>query len=310
MALDESTRAQIDEAVRANPVVLFMKGRRGAPQCGFSSRVCEILDQLVPEYATHNVLEDPALREGIKEYSDWPTIPQLYVGGEFVGGCDIIEEMMGDGSLAQTLGVAEPAVAAPSLTITDGAAAALRDLAERSGGRPLHLRIDARFEHAMFFGPENPGDLIVDANGVRVCVDPMSAARAEGLTIDATMTDEGPNFRIENPQAPQAPAVNQMSVQDLKRHLDDGTTMVLYDVRTPEERATAHIEGARLFDEGANAAIAALDRDTMLVFHCHHGGRSQNAAEHFASQGFRNVWNVAGGIDAWSLEVDSSVPRY
>ena len=86
--------------------------------------------------------------------------------------------------------------------------------------------------------------------------------------------------------------------------------MVVYDVRTPEERATAHIEGVRMFDEGANAAIAGLDRDTMLVFHCHHGGCSQSAAEHFAGQGFRNVWNVTGGIDAWSLEIDPSVPRY
>ena len=81
-------------------------------------------------------------------------------------------------------------------------------------------------------------------------------------------------------------------------------------MRTPEERATASIHGTRLLDQATAAEIERLPKDTMLVFHCHHGGRSQAAAEHFRGRGFTNVHNMAGGIDAWSREVDPSVPRY
>ena len=89
----------IDEQVKANDVVLFMKGTPQFPQCGFSGRVVQILDYLGVEYAGINVLESDVLRDGIKVYSDWPTIPQLYVKGEFVGGCDIITEMTLSGEL-------------------------------------------------------------------------------------------------------------------------------------------------------------------------------------------------------------------
>ena len=89
----------IDEQVKANDVVLFMKGTPQFPQCGFSGRVTQILDYLGVEYAGINVLESDVLRNGIKEYSDWPTIPQLYVKGEFVGGCDILTEMFQNGEL-------------------------------------------------------------------------------------------------------------------------------------------------------------------------------------------------------------------
>jgi monothiol glutaredoxin len=85
---------------------------------------------------------------------------------------------------------------------------------------------------------------------------------------------------------------------------------VLLDVRTPEEREKAAIEGARLLDQAVADELAAMSRDTVLVFHCHHGGRSQAAAEHFVGLGFQKVYNLVGGIDAWSIEVDPSLPRY
>ena len=91
----------IDNEVKANDVVLFMKGTPQFPQCGFSGQVVQILDHLGVAYKGINVLEDPGLREGIKQFSDWPTIPQLYVKGEFVGGCDIIREMFQAGELQQ-----------------------------------------------------------------------------------------------------------------------------------------------------------------------------------------------------------------
>ncbi|TDQ66624.1 monothiol glutaredoxin [Maritalea mobilis] len=93
--------AFIDEQVKNNDVFLFMKGTPDFPQCGFSGQVAQILNYLEVEYASANVLESDELREGIKQYSNWPTIPQLYVKGEFVGGCDIIREMAQEGELQQ-----------------------------------------------------------------------------------------------------------------------------------------------------------------------------------------------------------------
>ncbi|QMU57632.1 MAG: Grx4 family monothiol glutaredoxin [Boseongicola sp.] len=96
-----SAEDQIKETVTANDVVLFMKGTKTMPQCGFSSRVAGVLNFMGIEYADVNVLSDDGIRQGIKEFSDWPTIPQLYVKGEFVGGCDIITEMTLSGELDQ-----------------------------------------------------------------------------------------------------------------------------------------------------------------------------------------------------------------
>ena len=89
----------IENEVKSNDVVLFMKGTPDAPMCGFSSRVVQILDHLGADYKGINVLESGEVRQGIKDYSNWPTIPQLYVKGEFVGGCDIIREMFQAGEL-------------------------------------------------------------------------------------------------------------------------------------------------------------------------------------------------------------------
>ena len=94
-----TAEAQIKDTITANDVVLFMKGTKSMPQCGFSSRVAGVLNFMGIEYADVNVLADEGIRQGIKDYSDWPTIPQLYVKGEFIGGCDIITEMTLSGEL-------------------------------------------------------------------------------------------------------------------------------------------------------------------------------------------------------------------
>jgi len=96
-----SANDRIAELVKANNIVLFMKGTALFPQCGFSSRAIAILDRLGAAYETVDVLQDPEIRAGIKEYSDWPTVPQLYVKGEFVGGSDIMMEMFESGELQQ-----------------------------------------------------------------------------------------------------------------------------------------------------------------------------------------------------------------
>ena len=103
MTLEEK-KQEIDKDVKANKVVLFMKGTKEFPQCGFSARVVQILNQHGANFVTRDVLSDPELRDAIKQYSEWPTLPQLYINGEFVGGCDIVTEMAQKNELAPLLG--------------------------------------------------------------------------------------------------------------------------------------------------------------------------------------------------------------
>lgn len=100
---DTSVNERIRQEISAAPVMLFMKGTPVFPQCGFSSVVVQVLNHLGVKFTSVDVLTDPEIRQGIKEYSNWPTIPQLYVKGEFVGGCDIIREMFETGELQQFL---------------------------------------------------------------------------------------------------------------------------------------------------------------------------------------------------------------
>ncbi len=103
MSLDAQVKAKIEEQIKSDRIFLYMKGNPQVPMCGFSAQVVHILGQVGQEYSSFNILEDEAIRAGIKEYSDWPTIPQLYVDGEFVGGCDIITEMFQSGELKKLL---------------------------------------------------------------------------------------------------------------------------------------------------------------------------------------------------------------
>lgn len=104
--------------------------------------------------------------------------------------------------------------------------------------------------------------------------------------------------------------IRQITVAELKSMLDSGGPLELWDVRTDGERTIATIAGARHLDPQGVEHVEKLPRDTLLVFHCHHGIRSQSAGQHFVAKGFTNVCNVIGGIEAWSLQVDSTVPRY
>jgi monothiol glutaredoxin len=305
---DQATQNELAKLVRSDQVVLFMKGNRSSPQCGFSAAVVEILDRYVPEYTTVNVLADPAIREGIKKYSDWPTIPQLYVGGEFLGGADIVKQMDADGELVAALGKAVAAIEPPAITVTNAAAAVFRQ-ASAEGDRDDELRvtIDTAYRHDLSLGPSQEHDVVVLTNGIKLVFDPASARRAAGLVIDY-MEEPQAGFKMDNPNAPTR--VEQTSATQVKAWLDAGEPMRLLDVRTPAEHATAHIEGSTLVTSENIDELMKLPKNTKLVFHCHHGMRSYQAAQHFAQAGFRNLHNLAGGIDAWSTEVDDSVPRY
>ena len=106
------------------------------------------------------------------------------------------------------------------------------------------------------------------------------------------------------------PVIRQIGARELKALIDEGTTFEFVDVRTPEEREIARIERSRLLDRMYMDELLALDRNTLIVFQCHHGIRSQSAAEYCRAQGFTNLCNLSGGIDAWSRDVDPTVPRY
>ena len=254
-----------------------------------------------------DVLSDPGIRDGIKEYSDWPTIPQLYVKREFVGGCDIVKELYGSGELEEKLGGKSEPVEPPQVVVTERAAKALK-AAVQSPTEGVRFEIDGGYNYGLSIGDRGPNDVVVEAGGVTLLLDRASARRAGGTKIDYVETPQGAAFKIENPNEP--PKVRQMAPKELATRLSSGEKLDLFDVRTPGERERAKIDSARFLDRDAEDAIMKMPKDTLLVFHCHHGGRSQSAAEHFLGQGFRNVYNLAGGIDAWSVEVDPTVPRY
>jgi len=309
MTLDPETRKKIDQLVASDSVVLFMKGSRSFPQCGFSASVVNILNTLIPKYTTVNILSDADVRTGMKEYSDWPTFPQLFVRGEFVGGADIVRQMHESGDLEKKLGTLVAAAKPPAVTVSPRAAAELSAaLKEGNPGDVIHLTITPAWEHQLDLGPKEASHVTVQSNGVTVQLDRTSAGRAEGVTVDFIEASDGAGFKIDNPNRPAT--VKEVAPKELKALLDSGKIEHFYDVRTDKERTVAKIAGAKHLDDQTMAAIESLPKDTPLAFHCHHGGRSRGAAEHFLKLGFKNVYNMAGGIEAWSRDVDSSVPRY
>ena len=309
MEPNQPLQSRIESLIESDRVVLFMKGTRVQPRCGFSAATVGILDSLVPDYTTFDVLEDQGMREGIKAFSDWPTIPQLYIDKEFVGGCDIVKQMFNNGELHEMLGVEAPDRTPPEIAVGAAAAAVIANALQANPGSAVHLSIDGRWQHSFNLGPMEGHEVRAESNGVAILFDVASAQKAKGLSIDVEETVQGTAFKIDNPNAP--PPVGRMPPAGLAAALRDAATApTLVDVRTSDERARAVIEGSILLDEEGLKIVSALPKDTKLVFYCHTGVRSQSAAEHFRAEGFTDVHNLEGGIDAWSREADPSVPRY
>jgi len=308
MSLDPALRSRIESLLQANRVVLFMKGQPGMPQCGFSAKATGVLDDLGVEYAHVNVLADQEIREGIKAFGNWPTIPQLYIDGELVGGSDIIEQLSASGELAQLLGLPPQDRTPPQVTVTQAAADKLRGALADAGNAALSLSIDARFQPRFQIAPISDNAIAVETQGLRIQFDPSSARRANGITIDWVDDFRGQGLAIDNPNAPKA--VQAITPAEADRQVRAGE-LVLVDVRPADERAIASVAIAhRTFDGSGRVELEALPKDTRLAFLCHRGGRSGQAAEEFRAHGFTNVFNVEGGIDRWSTEVDGSVPKY
>jgi monothiol glutaredoxin len=310
MTLDASLKQKLDKIVKSDDVVLFMKGNRSFPQCGFSASVVNILNTLIPKYTTVNILQDAEIRTGMKEYSDWPTFPQLFVRGEFVGGADIVRQMHESGDLAKKLGTLVAAPKAPKLVVSEKAAAELSAALKEGGpGDVIHLTITPSWEHQLDLGPKEASHVTIETRGLTIQLDRTSAARAEGVTVDFIESADGAGFKIDNPNRPAT--VHEIGPKELKALLDQGKLAGhLYDVRPEAERAIAKIAGVRQLDDQTLAEVEELPKDTPIAFHCHSGGRSRAAAEHFLKLGFKHVYNLAGGIDAWSREIDPKIPRY
>ncbi|MFC1695501.1 Grx4 family monothiol glutaredoxin [Pseudomonadota bacterium] len=307
MELNDDVKNKIEGYVKNNRVVLFMKGTPQQPMCGFSAKTVAALDSVVPDYLSVNVLDDADVREGIKVYGNWPTIPQLYIEGELVGGCDIILNMLNSGELHQCLGLDAPDRTAPELTVTPAAAEKIKEAMQGHEGIALHFQIDAGWDAQFNLAPPQGQEIASESNGINVLMDIATAQRARGAVIDWVSTMQGEGLAIDLPLAP-AP-VKQMTVQELARKIEAGE-VTLIDIRGADERSRARIEGAQLLDQNTVAELEKLPKDTALAFLCHHGNSSMGAAEYFRKQGFTNVNNVAGGIHAWSMEIDSSIPTY
>ncbi|MBS1119127.1 MAG: glutaredoxin-like protein [Deltaproteobacteria bacterium] len=309
MPLDPQIKQKIDQLVTSDHVVLFMKGNRSFPQCGFSASVVNILNTLVPKYTTVNILSDAEIRGSMKEYSDWPTFPQLFIKGEFVGGADIVRQMHENGELQQKLGDLVAPAKTPELTVTPAAAKELLEaLKEGSPDDVIHITITPSWEHQLDLGPKEANDVTLQSNGVTVQLDRASAERAAGLVVDFIDAADGAGFKMDNPNRPAT--VKQIEAKALKALLDEGKIKAFYDVRPDKERALAKIEGTTMLDDAAMAAAEQLPKSTPMAFTCHHGNRSRAAAEHFLKLGFTDVYNLAGGIEAWSKDVDAKIPRY
>lgn len=304
--MDPALRAQIEKTIRENPVVLYMKGTRAQPRCGFSAQVVGTLDALLPEYVTLDVLTDVTLREAIKEYSSWPTIPQLYVRGEFIGGSDIVAALDVSGELREKLGDLV-STGLPKVTVTAAARTELAAAIE-STEEAIRLDVSPTFEHDLAVGVPDPHDVVLEVEGLRVSLPRTALRRADGIVVDLVTTPEGPAFKIDNPNEP--PSVKRMTPKELQALMREGKDLTLVDVRPEGERALASIAGFRGLDEALLAELVDGPKDREIVVLCHHGTRSHRAAQELVQNGLRKVHNLVGGIDAWSADVDPSVPRY
>ena len=307
MSLDPALRARIETLLAANPVVLFMKGSPEAPQCGFSAKTAAAMDATGASYTHVNVIADPEIREGIKIFGDWPTIPQLYIHGELVGGCDIVTQMAASGELHAALGMQAPDRTTPQITITAAAADMLKQaLANAGEGYALQIEVDKGFNARLQLAPVDNTAIASESAGIRAQFDLVSAQRARGLVIDWADDARGKGLVIDNPNAP--PKVRNITPEQARVRVQE-SSLILIDVRPADERALAEVPvPCRNFDDGA-AELEALPKDTALAFLCKAGGRSQQAAERFRALGFTDVHNVVGGIDAWA-KLDASVPTY
>lgn len=295
--LDSDVRAMIEQQIAASAVVLFMKGSPKMPQCGFSAKTAGMLDSLLNgAYAAYNVLDDERLREGIKAFSDWPTIPQLYIRGEFVGGCDIITEMYNAGELHEMLGLEVPDRTPPEITITERAATEIRGFLEQHPGQYLHFSVTPDWEARFEIGPRGGHEIATEAAGMTVLMDLATAQKAKGATIDWVDTMQGSGLKLDLPGAP--PAVKSITPDELQARLNQGEGIWVVDTRPEPDRQAKPVDFAKPLDADMMARLKEADPEQPVVFMCHVGITSLKIAEHYRKQGMTQLFNLEGGVEA------------
>ena len=194
--------------------------------------------------------------------------------------------------------------------VTNDAATMLRDAmtqADAGGDLAVLIEIDRHYRAKLHLARHDPAAITSDVDGLRLQFDAASARRGKGLHIDWADDARGKGLIIDNPNAPKP--VRDLSPLEAAERTVAGT-LTIVDVRPPGERALASIAQPFLTLDDGGQQVRALPPETAMAFLCHHGGRSLQAAEQFRQLGFREVYNIGGGIDAWSQDADPGVPRY
>jgi monothiol glutaredoxin len=297
MSFDPAVRERIEQQIASHEVFLYMKGSPKMPQCGFSAKTVGMLDSLLNgDYASFNVLEDEQIREGIKAFGDWPTIPQLYVKGELIGGCDIITEMYNAGELHELFGLEAPDRTPPEIEITDQAAEKIREFLQHYPDQHLHFSVGSDWQAQFQVGPKSGHEIESSSNGLTVLMDLATADRARGAKIDWTVSMQGEGLSLDLPGAP-AP-VKDMSPAELQSRMNAGERLLVVDTRPEPDRAAQPLEFARGLDAELMSELKEADKMLPLVFVCAHGISSRAVAEHYRKQGFAQVYNLEGGATA------------
>lgn len=296
--MKSETHNLIDDMVKNNRCVLFMKGTPAHPQCGFSSNTVSIMkDLLGDDFETFNVLEDHEVREGIKEYGNWPTIPQLYIDSELIGGNDIVTEMFNTGELQSLLNLPQPDRTPANITITEKARESILSGIADIGSNVLKLTVDSQFNTRFSIEPAKGYEVVSDLGEIKIYMDVGTVKRADGVEIDWVDDLQGSGLVINNPNAPKP--VKQINKGELEAGITEEKFKHVYDVRSEEHYSQQHIPGSVRLTKEAMQELENLDKDTAVVFVCNIGKSSQGAADFYRKKGFTNVHNLVGGVNAW-----------
>lgn len=296
--MNTETKQFIDDLVKNNNCVLFMKGTPSHPQCGFSSNTVSILkDVLNDDFVTFNVLDNPEVREGIKEYGNWPTIPQLYLGSELVGGNDIITEMFNTGELHSLLELPQPDRTPAKIVITDSAKENIEAGLTDIGTNVLKLTIDSQFNTRFSIEAAKGYEVVSEINGIKIYMDVGTVKRAQGIEIDWVEDLSGSGLVINNPNAPKP--IKQITSEELKKAIGENTIQHVFDVRNEEQFSQQNIPNSRRLSKEVMQEIEEMDKSTPIVFVCNVGKSSQGACEFYRKKGFTQVYNLTGGISHW-----------
>ncbi len=296
--MNTETKEIIENLVNNNDCILFMKGTPSHPQCGFSSNTITILkDVLGDDFTTFNVLENNDVREGIKEYGNWPTIPQVYVKSELIGGNDIVTEMFNTGELHTMLNLPQPDRTPAEINISEKAKENILSGIENIGSNVLMLSIDNQFNTRFSIDQPKGYEVISEIDEIKIYMDVGTAKKANGIEIDWVEDLQGAGLVIKNPNEPKS--VNQLTIESLKQGIESQVIEYIYDVRSEEQYNSQHIPGSKRLDKDNMQVIESLDKNTPLVFVCAVGNTSQGACEFYRKKGYTNINNLVGGVSAW-----------